>query len=72
VLLRRTNKNAPIKRTTLTVGEFSQVSGLSVSTIRRACKAGELRHTRIGKIFLISADELDRRLADHDQLEVAE
>jgi excisionase family DNA binding protein len=52
-----------LARKAVTPAEYACQTGLSESTIRRACERREIAAIRIGRRWLIPVSELDQRLA---------
>lgn len=52
-----------LRRRVISPAEYGRISGLSEATVRRACERKEIPAIRIGRRWLIPADELDSRLA---------
>lgn len=60
-----TSTATPIRATT-TYDGASLYTGLSVSTLRRMVKRGEVPTIRLGRRVLLRYDDLDRLLHDHE------
>ena len=53
----------PLDRKSYTLGEMSDITGLSVSFLRKQGRDGLLRTIRVGKRVLVLSEDLDRYLS---------
>ena len=61
--MKTTNENT-IPRAALSADEAAEYLGVSLSTIHRLTRAGELAHVRVGRLIRFRREDLDSFLAE--------